>query len=381
MAKNNERQSSLFEHRNDNFLIHPLGTILTAGVGVMTALIAGGPVFAFMAGAFGAVQAAQSKMHNPAAFLLKANKHDELPPEHRVSKMVADLARKAGLKTTPHCLVERPRERRGRNQVQQMPFACTLGTTKSSAIIISPGLETQMTPMELEAVLAHEIAHLKNRDTESFTLLRTAGSLTHMALLFAIISPLLGVPPLAASATIAIGCAMIGNMMISSAVSRAAERRADRGSAALTKNPWALSAALGRFSELGLESLKGMGYRKPGMLQKKFLSLFRTHPSTRYRRTALEQLGAHMIVQDPQLATIKQTTLAASDLFSAKQVRPIPMPWGNNNDRHFLTQKPAALPSILPRTPLFNQAAREQDNQPASPISGTKATPPRPPAP
>ena len=56
------------------------------------------------------------------------------------------------------------------------PDACSLGTgTQSAHLIVTSGLLTTLTRMELEAVLAHELAHIKQLDIAPATILAGLG--------------------------------------------------------------------------------------------------------------------------------------------------------------------------------------------------------------
>lgn len=126
---------------------------------------------------------------------------------------------------------------------RERPLAMTTGlSTDDTKLVVSTGLLSVLDADEVEAVLAHEIAHIKNRDATVMTLvelplasarqlgqvLRNSGGV-HFALL--------GVA-LASYAFWGIGRLLVA------ALSRSRELAADRGASALLGDPAALAGAL-----------------------------------------------------------------------------------------------------------------------------------------
>jgi heat shock protein HtpX len=87
----------------------------------------------------------------------------ELPPEQMrpIQRLVDNVAIAAGLTTTPEVrIVDDP-----------APNAFATGLTPGNSFVgITTGLLTTMPKRELEAVIAHEIGHVRNRDTRLMTL-------------------------------------------------------------------------------------------------------------------------------------------------------------------------------------------------------------------
>jgi Zn-dependent protease with chaperone function len=98
----------------------------------------------------------------------------------------------------------------------RLPFAYSVGRT-SSIIVISEGLVEQFDPDEMESVLTHELAHVKNNDTE----LNTIVALYRKVLFF---DPLMH--------------------MVEGALHREREFLADELSARETRKPLSLASAL-----------------------------------------------------------------------------------------------------------------------------------------
>jgi heat shock protein HtpX len=126
---------------------------------------------------------------------------------------------------------------------RERPFAMTTGlSTDDAKLVVSTGLLDALDGAELDAVVAHELAHVKNRDATVMTLvelpLSSARNLGRMlqhsgGVHFA----LLGV---AAGSYLFWG---LGRTLVAS-LSRSRELAADRGAAALLGDPAPLASAL-----------------------------------------------------------------------------------------------------------------------------------------
>jgi len=127
------------------------------------------------------------------------------------------------------------------------PNASTIGLSpKRTVIVVSTGLLERLDAREREAVLAHELAHVANRDAQVMTavsLPRTLGGLLvggplWGTLIWLVVWPL-GLPLWA-----------IGTLLTLT-VSRHREYAADRGSALLTGEPEQLMSALQKLTDAG----------------------------------------------------------------------------------------------------------------------------------
>ncbi len=126
---------------------------------------------------------------------------------------------------------------------RKRPLAMTTGlSTDDTKLVVSTGLLDVLDADELEAVLAHELAHIKNRDATVMTLAelplasaRTLGrTLQHSG----------GVHiALVAVALASYAFWGIGRLLVA-ALSRSRELAADRGASALVGDPAALASAL-----------------------------------------------------------------------------------------------------------------------------------------
>lgn len=177
----------------------------------------------------------------------------------------------------------------------------------NAAIAVTEGILNLLTPEELEGVLAHELTHVRNRDTLTQAVAGTlAGTLTFLGRILtfgALYFPVSnnnrrGGNPLAILFLIIL--APISATIIQLAISRTREFAADVGAAEITQNPLALVSALEKLERVAHEipmngnpALSPLLFISP--LSKQGLeSLFRTHPSTESRIERLQRLAANL---------------------------------------------------------------------------------------
>jgi heat shock protein HtpX len=195
---------------------------------------------------------------------LRANGARELAPdEHpRLQSIVSLLADRAGIPMPRVYLVERPE-----------PNAFATGRSPShAAIAVTTGLMELMDERQLIGVLAHELSHIRNRDTLIGTIAATLGGaisflaqMGQLQMIFGGGDEEGGNPLLALAAVI---LAPIAAMIIQLAVSRSREYLADSTGATLTGDPEGLAQALEQLAaaqgQQGLMArMRGMG-RVPG---------------------------------------------------------------------------------------------------------------------
>jgi heat shock protein HtpX len=179
-----------------------------------------------------------------------------------------------------------------------------------AAVAVTEGIINLLSPDELEAVIGHELSHVKNRDTLTQAVAATiAGAISYLA---QILQYSLwfgggsrderqgGGNPL--GMLLAIFLAPVAATVIQMGISRTREFAADAGSAQLTGNPRALASALQRL-ETGAQQmpLGGNPAFSPLLIVNggpgQFLAnLFATHPSTEARIENLLKLEQQALV-------------------------------------------------------------------------------------
>lgn len=174
-------------------------------------------------------------------------------------------------------------------------------TPRTAMIAVSRGLLQGLDDDELEAVAAHEIIHIRNRDTRLVAVASLfSGILFRMGWLIVSFNlqpnarmlltlPFLGFFFWETMGLVIWACfvVILGGWLVRFAISRARDLNADAGAVELTKNPAALASALRKIQ--GRESLPGVDVTVDAML---FVSNssgpLSTHPSPRARVEALQ---------------------------------------------------------------------------------------------
>jgi len=182
-----------------------------------------------------------------------------------------------------------------------MPNAFATGRNPShAAVAVTTGIMRILDKDELEGVVAHELSHVRNRDTLISSVAATiAGVVTFLASMaqWSLIfggndddgGNIVGILAMAILAPIAA-------MIIQMAISRSREFGADAGGAELSGHPMALARAL---SKLEMASGRASADVNPSTAHmfivnplkgKKLASLFSTHPSTEERIARLSAM-------------------------------------------------------------------------------------------
>jgi heat shock protein HtpX len=173
---------------------------------------------------------------------------------------------------------------------------------ENSVVCVTEGIMRLVSRDELEGVIAHELAHIKNRDMLLQTIAATmAGAITniaHFGYLFGGSSDDEGSSPIAGLAMMIL--APIGAMLIQFAISRQREFRADAVGAEISGRPLALAGAL---TKLDMAAHRIPMHVSPAVAPLAqvnplaafgggFGKLFSTHPPTEERVAALQRLAA-----------------------------------------------------------------------------------------
>ncbi len=187
-----------------------------------------------------------------------------------------------------------------------VPNAFATGRSPKHAVVaVTTGIQQQLNKQELEAVLAHELSHIKNRDMMVMTI---ASFLSTIA--FFLVRYLLffgggrdrdsgGIM----AAWIVSLLVWIISFILIRALSRYREFAADRGSALITSNPSHLASALMKISGVmsripsdDLRKVEGMNafFIIPAISGSSIMRLFSTHPPVEKRIAALERIEREM---------------------------------------------------------------------------------------
>jgi heat shock protein HtpX len=226
--------------------------------------------------------------------VLRMYKAQPVGPGHRLYDMTARLAQRAQLPMPKVYVIP-----------DLTPNAFATGRNPNhAAVAATEGIMRLLPDSELEGVMAHELAHVKNRDILISTVAATIGASISMLANMAQFSMIFGggrdreeggTHPIAMLATIIL--APLAAMLIQMAVSRSREFVADRTGAEIAGTPMGLAGALQRMEGAArqlppmdanpatahmfiLSPLRGGG----------IASLFSTHPPTKDRVEALMRI-------------------------------------------------------------------------------------------
>jgi heat shock protein HtpX len=209
------------------------------------------------------------------------------PDLHR---MVADLAVRAGLPMPRVYLMD-----------TDQPNAFATGRNpQNAAVAVTSGLLRRLSPQEVAGVVAHELAHIRNRDTLIMTLTATlAGAISLLTNFFFFFGGgrdrpvgLIGTIALIVLAPLAAG-------LVQMAISRGREYEADRVGAEICGRPDWLASALERIEGFALRIDNQSAERNPASAHMFIVNplhahahdrLFATHPATANRVAALRAM-------------------------------------------------------------------------------------------
>lgn len=214
--------------------------------------------------------------------------------------MVDTLSRRAGIPTPAVYVIQ-----------SDQPNAFATGRDpNNAAVAVSTGLLRHLDTREVAGVVAHELAHIKNRDTLTMTMTATlAGAISALAQFGLFFgggnnrdNPLGGI-----GALLMVFLAPLAAMIVQMAVSRTREYEADKHGAEIAGDPLALASALHKIATLAGRQVNVAAERNPAMAHMYIINplsgarmdnLFSTHPDTGNRIEALRRLAAEMQVDD-----------------------------------------------------------------------------------
>jgi len=207
--------------------------------------------------------------------------------------MVGSLAQKAALPMPRVYVVDNP---------QPNAFA-TGRNPEHAAICVTTGLLQRVDREELAGVLAHELSHVKNRDTLTMTLVATIAGAVAMLANFAFFFGGRNRNPLGMVGMLLVTLlAPVAAMFVQMAISRGREFEADRCGAELSGRPLWLASALERIERSAEVIDNPAADANPATahmfiinpLHGGFSGLFASHPSTEERVARLKAMAAEM---------------------------------------------------------------------------------------
>jgi heat shock protein HtpX len=229
-------------------------------------------------------------------------------------EIVEDLSRKAKLPMPKVYIMDNP---------QPNAFA-TGRNPEHAAVAATTGLLKALSHEEVEGVMAHELAHIKNRDTLIMTVTATIAGAIGMLANFGFLfggsrdreNPL---GPI--GAIVAMVVAPMAAMLVQMAISRTREYAADRMAVEISGNSQGLATALARIQRSSSHIENDAAEANPATAHLFIINplsgarmdnLFSTHPSTENRIAAIQMLSGK----------------TRSPLSAAAAIRTATGPWG-----------------------------------------------------
>ncbi len=204
--------------------------------------------------------------------------------------MVRELARRADLPMPKVYLID---------EAQPNAFA-TGRNQENAAVAATTGIIHLLSERELRGVMAHELAHVKNRDILISTMSATVAGAISMLAQFGMFFGGRGEErPNPALAILVMILAPVAAMIIQMAISRTREFGADRGGAEISGDPLALASALAKIEAHARGAPMEAAERHPETGQMMIMNplsggmrgLFSTHPDTRERIARLQAMA------------------------------------------------------------------------------------------
>ena len=269
------------------FLLFALYLVFAAFI---TLYLGGGAtMMVFLMGSFSLVQYFFSDRLTLWSMGAKEVSPQEYPELHG---MVGRLSQQADLPTPTVAVVD-----------SAMPNAFATGRSKNhAAVCVTTGIMHTLTKEELEGVIAHELAHIKNRDMAVMTI---ASMLSTIAFIIVRWGWLFGGGRNGRGNQAPIYVAILASLVVwivsfllIRLLSRYREYAADRGGAIITGRPSALASALMKIDSR-MDRVPEQDLREQAEMNAFFIvpvskgwlaNLFRTHPSTERRVERLREM-------------------------------------------------------------------------------------------
>jgi heat shock protein HtpX len=200
--------------------------------------------------------------------------------------MVENLARRANMPMPRVYIIHTP-----------APNAFATGRNpENAAVAATVGLLDMLDYDEIEAVMAHELGHVRNRDTLIMTMVATIAGAISMIANFGLFFGGGSDRPNPLVALLAVFMAPFAAMIVQMAISRTREYGADKAAAEICGNPQALASALAKIARPAQAIPNHAAQRNPAAAQLYIVpvgisELFSTHPPTEKRIAALNALA------------------------------------------------------------------------------------------
>lgn len=258
--------------------------------------------------------------------------------------IVRDLAARANLPMPKVYLIDNP---------QPNAFA-TGRNPENAAVAATTGLLERLNYDEVAGVMAHELAHVQNRDTLTMTITATlAGAISmlgNFAFFFGGNSRENNNPLGFVGVLVAMIVAPLAAAIVQMAVSRTREYSADRRGAEISGKPLALASALDKIAR-NVERIHNPDAERAPATAHLFIinplsgermdNLFSTHPATENRIAALQNMardpafGAAPVSRSAAPAAAREAAAgpwgrSVEDAPAERPATPRPNPWGRN---------------------------------------------------
>ena len=252
--------------------------------------------------------------------------------------IVRDLSARAGLPMPKTYLIQNP---------QPNAFA-TGRNPENAAVAATTGLLERLSYEEVAGVMAHELAHVQNRDTLTMTITATLAGAISMLGNFAFFfggnrnnNPLgfIGI-------LVAIIVAPLAAALVQMAISRTREYSADRRGAEICGQPLWLASALGKIARSAERVHNPDAERNPATAHMFIINplsgerrdnLFSTHPATENRIRALQAMANEGFEPPPAPQAQEEPVDDGGPWSRGQQAQapvepepPKPNPWGRN---------------------------------------------------
>lgn len=214
----------------------------------------------------------------------------------RLYALTQALAQRAGLPMPALYVIE-----------EDQPNAFATGRDPANAAVaVNTGLLRHLSEEEVAGVIAHELAHIKNRDTLIMTVTATLAGAIGLLAQFAFLfrgGDNRNNPLGAIGVILMLILAPLAAMLVQMAISRSREYEADRVGAEIAGSPRGLASALLRLEDLARRIENRHAEANPALAHlfivnplsgARLDNLFSTHPSTENRVRALLELERRM---------------------------------------------------------------------------------------